>query len=126
MDQPGELTQNDFAELIGVSGPYIGRHELMRTPPSRNTRLLANSIELRFGVAADWILDGVEPDAIPAQKYTAGDLNPEPTDSVKKMQVSEVTDMHQFARRRNARKQVSPNPRPLVRSLTASKIKRLS
>jgi transcriptional regulator with XRE-family HTH domain len=59
------LNQEEFAQAVGVEPSLIGRHETLNDPPSRNRRALASMIQLRFGVDADWILNG---DELPAQR----------------------------------------------------------
>ena len=55
------LTQDEFAEQIGVTQAVISRHEKLDAPPSRNTRSLALLIQLRYDVPAKWTLAGEIP-----------------------------------------------------------------
>lgn len=55
------LDQTEFAEQIGSTQGQVSRHEKMKQPPRRNTRLLANSVQLRFRVPAEWLLHGTIP-----------------------------------------------------------------
>ena len=52
------LTQDEFAEQVGVTQAVISRHEKLDAPPSRNTRSLALLIQLRYDVPANWTLTG--------------------------------------------------------------------
>ena len=80
-----DLTVVEMAAEIGTTYGTLGRHELMRNKPQRNTRMIANSIELRYGTRwpgglAHWVLEGHamgdQPDTCP--ECAARDSNPEP------------------------------------------------
>jgi transcriptional regulator with XRE-family HTH domain len=55
------LTQQQFAEQIGVTQAIISRHEMMDAPPTRNRRVVALLVQMRYGVPSDWLLTGVVP-----------------------------------------------------------------
>jgi len=56
-----DLDQTEFAAAIGSTQGQVSRHEKMKAAPRRNTRMLANSIQLRFRVPAEWLLTGTVP-----------------------------------------------------------------
>lgn len=52
------LTQDEFADTIGVGRATIGKYELLVEAP-RTHRLMRNSLELRFGRdVAQWVMTG--------------------------------------------------------------------
>lgn len=52
------MTQDEFADAIGVGRATIGKYELLREAP-RTYRLMRNSLELRFGSGvAEWVMTG--------------------------------------------------------------------
>jgi transcriptional regulator with XRE-family HTH domain len=55
------LTQQEFADQVGVTSTLLGRHEGMDEPPTRNRRALAVMIEHAYGIDADWLLTGEAP-----------------------------------------------------------------
>ena len=59
------LTQEQFADEVGVTPTLLGRHETSDEPPTRNRRALAAMIQLRYGIDADWLLTG---ESVPAQR----------------------------------------------------------
>ncbi|MCK6210571.1 helix-turn-helix domain-containing protein [Georgenia sp. EYE_87] len=79
------LAQIAFAEKLGVSAPAYAQWEAGRSNP-RNVVQVARRVEAVTRVSAAWLLGLYEEGPRPAerdrdlQKYTAWDLNPEPTD----------------------------------------------
>lgn len=51
------MTQDEFGEAIGLAGATIGKYELIAYEP-KTAKLVANSVQLRFGVPAGWLLYG--------------------------------------------------------------------
>jgi len=52
------LTQDEFAEQIGLSSATIGKYELLERP-TRSAKHVAATIQLRYGVPRTWLLDGL-------------------------------------------------------------------
>lgn len=61
------LTQEEFAEEIGVSRRTVARWEREEGPAPKSVTLL---VQMRTRVPVEWLVSG---------KYTPRDLNPEPT-----------------------------------------------
>lgn len=49
------MDQREFAAAIGLTHATLGRYGLVPHEPNTAT-LIANSVELRFGVPAEWLL----------------------------------------------------------------------
>ena len=54
------LSQDELGQEIGVSGATIGKYEVLPRP-TRMARHVAASIQLRYGVPAEWMLTGSIP-----------------------------------------------------------------
>jgi hypothetical protein len=64
------MDQREFADSIGMNhGTYGGHEKRVATP--RGAKLIANSIELRWRVPAQWVLTG---------EWAPRGSNPQPTD----------------------------------------------
>jgi transcriptional regulator with XRE-family HTH domain len=53
------MTQDEFGTAIGLSGATIGKYEIQQRTPQLG-QVIANSVQLRFGVPAEWLLTGAE------------------------------------------------------------------
>lgn len=73
------MDQRQFADSIQMNHGTYGHHELSHHV-RRGARQLANSIELRHGVPAWWVLGESSPDT--DELCAARDSNPEPADYV--------------------------------------------
>lgn len=54
------MTQEEFGAAVGISGATVGKYEIQPRTPKLG-RVIANSVQLRFGVPAQWLLTGAEP-----------------------------------------------------------------
>lgn len=70
------LTQAQFADEIGCTQSQLSRHEDMEMPPQRGRALIANSVQLRYGVPSDWLLYGVVPAQRDTHQYRAPSARP--------------------------------------------------
>lgn len=55
-----KMTQDEFGEAVGLAGATIGRYELVSHQP-KTAKVVANSVQLRFGIPAEWLLSGELP-----------------------------------------------------------------
>lgn len=54
------MDQREFAAEVGLKPATLGNYELSEATP-RSARLVANSIQLRYGIPSSWLLTGEEP-----------------------------------------------------------------
>lgn len=82
--QDQDLGQRVFAASLGMTASTYARHELLDEVP-RGARLVANSIQLVYGIPAWWVLGQPSP-----EECAVRDSNPEPAGKA----YAQVTRLH--------------------------------